>query len=250
MLSGSNIGSNTMPLSGDAKAKYQREYMRKRRAGQKQGSNSGLTGGASSAANASLKARVAELEDQIQRMTTRGVYTDSMLAKENEVKARVVELEAEVTRLKAEKLHHKPAEPSSTPEKRQPPPLPRTREELLEAGRRAAEARREARAASLSPEGKLATLEGKLKAAQARIAHLENSDGVAKELVSVRRQLAHARYRLREVTRADKGTVFVAKADLRNIRACLHPDRAQSPAQREQAEAASKAFNALPIKAV
>ena len=42
----------------------------------------------------------------------------------------------------------------------------------------------------------------------------------------------------------------VGKDDLRIIRACLHPDGAQSPAARHRYEAASKAFNALPIRAV
>ena len=71
---------------------------------------------------------------------------------------------------------------------------------------------------------------------------------LVQENANLRRQLAEARSRLH--SNAPKGAVFVAKDDLRIIRACLHPDGAQSPATRHRYEAASKAFNALPIKAV
>ena len=73
---------------------------------------------------------------------------------------------------------------------------------------------------------------------------------LVQENANLRRQLAEARSRLHSTTHVPKGAVFVAKDDLRIIRACLHPDGAQSPAARHRHEAASKAFNALPIKAV
>jgi len=73
---------------------------------------------------------------------------------------------------------------------------------------------------------------------------------LVQENANLRRQLAEARSRLHSITHVPKGAVFVAKDDLRIIRACLHPDGAQSPAARHRYEAASKAFNALPIRAV
>ena len=82
------------------------------------------------------------------------------------------------------------------------------------------------------------------KAAEARAA---NTAWLVQENANLRRQLAEARSRLHSIT---QGAVFVAKDDLRIIRACLHPDGAQSPAARHRCEAASKAFNALPIRAV
>jgi hypothetical protein len=237
-----------MPLSGDAKAKYQREYMRRRRAGQKPpsrgGSNTGLTGDAQTA-------RIAELEDQIQRMTTRGVQTPSMLAKENELKARIAELEAEVARERAENVRlraEKQPAAEHAEKLRQPPPLPRTREELLQAKREAEEARKAVRAASLQPEAKIARLQEQLKLRDRRIAQLENDGAVQQENTKLRQQLGVARATLRHIRDNPKGTVYIGKNSLRVIRACLHPDRAQTPAQREQCEAASKAFNALPIQ--
>ena len=85
------------------------------------------------------------------------------------------------------------------------------------------------------------------KAAEARAA---NTAWLVQENANLRRQLAEARSRLHSITDVPKGAVFVAKDDLRIIRACLHPDGAQSPATRHRYEAASKAFNALPIRAV
>jgi hypothetical protein len=73
---------------------------------------------------------------------------------------------------------------------------------------------------------------------------------LVQENANLRRQLAEARSRLHRITHVPKGAVCVGKDDLRIIRACLHPDGAQSPAARHRYEAASKAFNALPIRAV
>ena len=87
------------------------------------------------------------------------------------------------------------------------------------------------------------------KAAEARAAN-PATDWLVQENAKLRRLLAEARSRLHSITRAPEGAVFVAKDDLRIIRACLHPDGAQSPATRHRYEAASKAFNALPIRAV
>jgi hypothetical protein len=87
------------------------------------------------------------------------------------------------------------------------------------------------------------------KAAEARAAN-PVTDWLVQENAKLRRQLAEARSRLHSITHVPKGAVFVAKDDLRIIRACLHPDGAQSPAARHRCEAASKAFNALPIRAV
>jgi hypothetical protein len=47
-------------------------------------------------------------------------------------------------------------------------------------------------------------------------------------------QASQLRYRLREVTDAPKGTVFMKRADRRKIRACLHPDRVQDPAAKKR----------------
>ena len=58
------------------------------------------------------------------------------------------------------------------------------------------------------------------------------------------------RAKLRRIGSLSKNTVLVPKADLRLIRSSLHPDRARTPAERDQAEAASKAFNAMNIEAV
>ena len=85
------------------------------------------------------------------------------------------------------------------------------------------------------------------KAAEALTAN-RAPPGLLQENANLRRQLAEARSRLH--SNAPKGAVFVAKDDLRIIRACLHPDGAQSPATRHRYEAASKAFNALPIRAM
>ena len=73
---------------------------------------------------------------------------------------------------------------------------------------------------------------------------------LVQENANLRRQLAEARSRLHSITDVPKGAVFVAKDDLRIIRACLHPESAQTPAARHRYEAASKAFNALPIRAM
>ena len=87
------------------------------------------------------------------------------------------------------------------------------------------------------------------KAAEVRAAN-RATPWLVQENANLRRQLAEARSRLHSITHVPKGAVFVAKGDLRIIRACLHPDGAQSPAARHRYEAASKAFNALPIRAV
>jgi hypothetical protein len=87
------------------------------------------------------------------------------------------------------------------------------------------------------------------KAAEALAAN-RAPPGLLQENANLRRQLAEARSRLHSITGLPKGAVFVAKDDLRIIRACLHPDGAQSPATRHRYEAASKAFNALPIRAM
>ena len=104
-------------------------------------------------------------------------------------------------------------------------------------------------------EQRLAELEAviaKLKAENERAAEARaaNTAWLVQENANLRRQLAEARSRLHSITHVPKGAVFVAKDDLRIIRACLHPDGAQSPAARHRYEAASKAFNALPIRAV
>ena len=85
------------------------------------------------------------------------------------------------------------------------------------------------------------------KAAEALTAN-RAPPGLLQENANLRRQLAEARSRLHSITHVPKGAVFVAEDDI--IRACLHPDGAQSPAARHRYEAASKAFNALPIRAV
>ena len=103
---------------------------------------------------------------------------------------------------------------------------------------------------------RLAELEAviaKLKAENEKAAEVRSQPGNALASAGERelaRQLAEARSRLHSITHVPKGAVFVAKDDLRIIRACLHPDGAQSPAARHRYEAASKAFNALPIRAV
>ena len=99
---------------------------------------------------------------------------------------------------------------------------------------------------------RLAELEAvitKLKAEKAAEEANRATPWLVLENAKLRRQLAEARSRLHSITHVPKSAVFVAKGDLRIIRACLHPDGAQSPAARHRYEAASKAFNALPIKA-
>jgi hypothetical protein len=105
---------------------------------------------------------------------------------------------------------------------------------------------------------RLAELEAviaKLKAENEKAAEALAANRVPPRLVqenaNLRRQLAEARSRLHSIiTHVPKGAVFVAKDDLRIIRACLHPDGAHNPAARHRYEAASKAFNALPLRAV
>ena len=87
------------------------------------------------------------------------------------------------------------------------------------------------------------------KAAEARAAN-PATDWLVQENAKLRRQLAEARSRLHSITHVNKAAAFVAKDDLRIIRACLHPEGTQNPAARHRYEAASKAFNALPILAV
>jgi hypothetical protein len=87
------------------------------------------------------------------------------------------------------------------------------------------------------------------KAAEALAAN-RTPPQLVQENAKLRRLLAEARSRLHSITHAPEGAVFVSKDDLRIIRACLHPDGAQNPAARQRYEAASKAFNALPIRAV
>ena len=106
-------------------------------------------------------------------------------------------------------------------------------------------------------EQRLAELEAvitKLKAENEKAAEALTANrappGLLQENANLRRQLAEARSRLHSITHVPKGAVFVAKDDLRIIRACLHPDSAQTPAARHRYEAASKAFNALPIRAM
>ena len=124
-------------------------------------------------------------------------------------------------------------------------PLLRNSMGLSNAERQAAwRERREQRLAKL--EAVIAKLKAENeKAAEARAAN-PATDWLVQENAKLRRQLAEARSRLHSIT---QGAVFVAKDDLRIIRACLHPDGAQSPAARHRCEAASKAFNALPIRA-
>ncbi len=104
-------------------------------------------------------------------------------------------------------------------------------------------------------EQRLAELEAviaKLKAENEKAAEARpvNTAWLVQENANLRRQLAEARSQLHNIIHVPKGAVFVAKDDLRIIRACLHPDGAHSPAARHRYEAASKAFNALPIRAV
>ena len=87
------------------------------------------------------------------------------------------------------------------------------------------------------------------KAAEALAAN-RTPPQLVQENAKLRRLLAEARSRLHSITHAPEGAVFVSKDDLRIIRACLHPDRAQNPEARHRYEAAFKAFNALPIRAV
>ena len=56
------------------------------------------------------------------------------------------------------------------------------------------------------------------KAAEARAA---NTAWLVQENANLRRQLAEARSRLHSITHVPKGAVFVAKDDLRIIRACF-----------------------------
>ena len=185
-------------------------------------------------------ARIAQLEDQIERMATRGVYAPSMLAEKNELQTRARELEAEVARLAAEtaELKARTAKPAPTPL-----PHPKTPEEWQAVKRQVSEQRAAERA---RPEAKIAALEKQLEQKDRRIAKLESESALQQEIASVRRQLREARASLRRV--ANKNTVLIPKADLRIIRACLHPDRAPTPEMRQQYENAFKAFNTLKIE--
>ena len=99
-------------------------------------------------------------------------------------------------------------------------------------------------------EAVIATLKAENNKAAEALAANRAPPRLVQENANLRRQLAEAQSRLHSTTHVPKGAVFVAKDDLRIIRACLHPDSAQTPAARHRYEAASKAFNALPIRAV
>jgi hypothetical protein len=59
--------------------------------------------------------------------------------------------------------------------------------------------------------------------------------------------LRNLRQCLREMALAPN-TIFMPAADRRKIRACLHPDRVQDPAQRKRHEEAVQLFEHLPIR--
>jgi hypothetical protein len=99
-------------------------------------------------------------------------------------------------------------------------------------------------------EAVIAKLKAENKKAAEALAANRTPPQLVQENANLRRLLAEARSRLHSIIHAPKDAVFVAKDDLRIIRACLHPDGAQNPAARHRYEAASKAFNALPITAV
>jgi hypothetical protein len=212
---------------------------------------------ATNAAVASLQTRLREVETELARERQAHKETRAKFGNTGAV-TKSLERDRDLYKQKAEKAEARVAELEATLAAQppaagrvRPPPLPQTLEEWGELKRKTAEGRRAERAARRAdPEVKIAELEEQLKQRDRRIAKMESESAPQQEIASLRKQLRLARSSLREVTRSPKGTVFVDKADLRRIRACLHPDRASTPMEREQAEAASKAFNTLPIAAV
>jgi hypothetical protein len=71
--------------------------------------------------------------------------------------------------------------------------------------------------------------------------------GPSEEVAKLRAQNRELKARLRAVSDAKQGTVFIAAADRREVLRCLHPDRARDPAEQRRLTKAFQIFNALPI---
>jgi hypothetical protein len=215
-------------LKGKAKTDYQREYMRRRRAGQ-------------AAAKAKPAAQAAQSAQQPDRR-------DGAIAA---LKARIAELEAALTERDA-RIAALQAEVNRTRERPQPPPLPRTVEEL-----KARKAERDAEVSAARKTKLAATRAAKAAAAaqeqpeqtieEVRIDRDKWKDEAAKRNTRIR-NLQHEIRALTE-TANQRVRMLLPQVLYKHILVALHPDRApQNPKTQRLWTERAQEFAALPVK--